>query len=53
MNIVILLLDGHANKKAESFVIISFLFFNFVFVSILSVFITQTCTDFSPTFSEL
>ena len=46
MNIVILLLAGHANTKAESNGIISFPLTDF------SVFIIKTYTDSSPTFPE-
>ena len=42
MNIVILLVARHANTKAESIVIILFL------LTVFSVFIMKTCTDFSP-----
>ena len=46
MNIVILLLAGHASTEAKLVVIILFQ------LTVFSVFITKTCTDFLLTFSE-
>ena len=46
MNIGILLLAAHASTKAGSIGIISFP------LTVFSVFMIKTCTNFSPTFSE-